>query len=157
MNMRPSQHSFENRSAWHRIGKFLVVGVLGTLIDFTLFALLHTLLGVPTLLANTLAYSAGIINNFILHRHWTFQQTDKTIGTQFSQFTLVSLGALLINNLLVLSLAPSFEMMFAPAGYAILLAKICATGIGLGWNLITNSMWTFRNASHAIERRHDWR
>ncbi len=117
------------------ISRFLIVGMLGTLIDISLFAALHTWVGAPTLAANTLSYSAGIVNNFVWHRNWTFtDRPRKTTGAQFSQFAIVSLSALMLNNLIVLLLAPSFGA---------LVAKICATGVGLGWNFLINNFWTF--------------
>jgi putative flippase GtrA len=54
------------------LGRFLLVGALGTLIDVGLFSLFHLRLGLPVLLANTLSYTAGMINNFALDRAWTF-------------------------------------------------------------------------------------
>jgi putative flippase GtrA len=41
--------------------------------------------------------------------------------------------------LLTLAFAP-----IAPAVYAGLLAKLCATGVGLAWNFLVNHFWTFR-------------
>ncbi len=120
------------------ISRFLVVGMLGTLIDLTLFAGLYTWLDAPTLAANTLSYSAGIVNNFVWHRCWTFaHRPPKPTGAQFSQFAVVSLSALMLNNLIMLLLAPSL---------GVLIAKICATGVGLGWNFFANNLWTFRDA-----------
>jgi len=128
--------------------------MLGTLIDITLFAGLYTWLGAPTLAANTLSYSAGIVNNFVWHRCWTFaHRPPKPTGAQFSQFAVVSLSALMLNNLLVLLLAPSLGTLFAHAGYGTLLAKICATGVGLGWNFFVNNLWTFRDAATELRAR----
>ncbi|MEW5721241.1 MAG: GtrA family protein, partial [Chloroflexota bacterium] len=96
------------------ISRFLIVGMLGTLIDITLFAGLYTWLGAPTLAANTLSYSAGIVNNFVWHRYWTFSHRPrKATSAQFSQFALVSLTALMLNNLIVLLFAPSLGALAA--------------------------------------------
>ncbi|MBI5301616.1 MAG: GtrA family protein [Chloroflexi bacterium] len=142
----------ETNHRWRGIGRFLAVGVLGTLVDLTLFAGLRAC-GITTVVANTISYSAGIINNFILHRRWTFaDQEQRTLGTQFTQFTIVSLSALIINNLLVLSLAPSFDTLFNLASYGTLLAKICATAVGVIWNYFANTLWTFRSTSPELSR-----
>jgi putative flippase GtrA len=142
--------SFEIQGIRH-IWRFLAVGMLGTLLDLALFTGLHAWLGVPTLAANTISYSAGIVNNFVLHRYWTFaDRARQATGAQFSQFAAVSLSALMLNNLLVLLLAPSFGALFPHAGYDVLAAKICATGAGLGWNFLVNNLWTFRDAPHQV-------
>ena len=118
-----------------RLPRFLAVGAVGTLVDFALFVSLQTWVGVPTLAANTFSYSVGIVNNFVWHRRWTWAHARKTLGAQFAQFVVISLSALALNNVLVLWLAPV-------SGAAV--AKILATGIGVGWNFFANHFWTFR-------------
>src|SRR5690349_9088231 len=85
--------------------RFMTVGAMGTVIDILLFATLRVGLGVPALLANTVSYGSGTLNNYVLHRRWTFAGwPSKAIRVQFAQFVLVSLSALLVNNLLLLAL-----------------------------------------------------
>lgn len=135
------------------VPRFLAVGMLGTLIDVGLFAILHSVVGVPTLVANTISYSAGIVNNYILHRHWTFAHRErKAAGTQFSQFAVVSVSALVMNNVLLLLMAPPLSTLFADAGYGTFVAKLCATGIGVCWNFLINNFWTFRAAPQEVQK-----
>lgn len=128
--------------------RFLLVGALGTLIDFSLFALLSAQIAAPTMIANTLAYSAGILNNYFWHRNWTYgHRRRKAAGRQFAQFAGVSLSALALNNLLVFLLAPPFSSLLASPVLGALAAKIFATGAGMGWNFLANHLWTFRVAA----------
>jgi putative flippase GtrA len=93
----------------------------------------------------------GIVNNYFWHRSWTYAtRPHKTVSTQFPQFVAVSLSALLLNNLLVLLLAPAFNTLLAQAGYGDLLAKLCATGVGLFWNFLANNFWTFSRATKEV-------
>jgi putative flippase GtrA len=125
--------------------RFVFVGFLGTVIDFGLFSGFSLLLGAPTLAANTLSYSAGIVNNYFLHRNWTFAlRPRKAVSKQFAQFVGISLGALIVNNLIVFLLAPTFSALLADPTYGAIFAKICATGVGMGWNFFANHLWTFR-------------
>jgi putative flippase GtrA len=127
------------------LGRFLAVGALGTLIDFSLFTGLHVALGAPILLANVLSYSAGILNNFFLHRYWTFaERPRKGLTSQFSQFLVVSLAALALNTLLVGLLAGPLSALLSSAPAGALAAKACATAVGLAWNFAANQLWTFR-------------
>lgn len=131
----------------HTTVRFMLVGALGTWIDFSVFALLHLWLGVPTLLANTFSYGLGIVNNYILHRRWTFaHRPRRSTGKQFSQFAGVSLSALLINNVIVLLLTPVLSKLFAEGTLAVYLAKMAAIGVGMLWNLLANYLWIFRAA-----------
>lgn len=127
-----------------RLARFLAVGLLGTLLDFGLFALLHVRLGWPALAANSLSYGAGIANNYVLHRRWTYQdKSGKSVRLQATQFVAVSLSALALNTAAVLTLAAAFAPFLAPAHEG-LLAKGIATAIGLIWNFLANHFWTFR-------------
>ncbi len=138
--------SLRATDTWHWLPRFLTVGFLGTSLDVALFAALHILLGVPALAANTCSYTAGMLNNFVLHRRWTFaSRSHKTAAAEFLQFALVNLVALTLNNVLVLLLAPAFGTLMAHPGSGDLLAKVFATGVSMSWNFIANTFWTFRN------------
>ena len=126
------------------VARFMTVGAAGTLLDVAAFALLHTGLGLPALPANVLSYRLGTINNYILHRRWTYAGWPaKPARVQTIQFALISLSALALNTALLLLLTLAFAPI-APATHASLLAKLCATGVGLAWNFLINNFWTFR-------------
>ncbi len=137
--------AFIARETVRALGRFGTVGVLNTLVDLTAFAILRGWLGLPTLIANTLSYSAGIVNSYIWNRRWTFaRRPRRAIGAQFPRFAAVSVSALVLNDVLVLSLAPVLETWLAHPGLALAAAKICATGASLVWNFTLNNRWTFR-------------
>ncbi|NJP06818.1 MAG: GtrA family protein [Chloroflexaceae bacterium] len=139
-----SSTSLQTQQDIRRFVRFAVVGMLGTLIDIVLFTLFYEWLGMPTLLANTLSYSVGILNNFVLNRTWTFGDIQRrAIEKQFLQFTLISLSALMLNNILVLTLATPLGDLFAAPQWGYLLAKVCATAAGFFWNFFANRYWTF--------------
>jgi putative flippase GtrA len=128
-----------------RFLRFGLVGITGTLLDFALLTLLKEVFHLPTLGANTLSYSAGIINNFIFNRLWTFPEARRSpIATQFAQFAVVSLVGLAINDLLVTWLEAPLGLMFGSQERGYLPAKLAATLVVLVWNFIGNRLWTFR-------------
>jgi putative flippase GtrA len=137
-----------------RLARFTTVGLLATLIDVGLFTVSHVRLGVPTLAANTASSSAGIVGSYILHRRWTYaDRPRKAIRVQFAQFASISLIALVVNNVLVLLLAPKLGALFTTSARAAwlpndLLAKRCATGVSMCWNFLANNLWTF----HCMEQ-----
>lgn len=123
----------------------MTVGALGTLIDVLLFSVLRVRLGIPALMANTVSYSTGTVNNYILHRNWTFANLPrKAIGTQFMQFAAVSLSALAVNNLLLVLLEPSFDALFATSELSEMAAKACAMSAGMCLSFLLQHLWTFR-------------
>jgi putative flippase GtrA len=127
-----------------RFLRFLVVGLSGTLIDFSILWLLRSL-GLPTLIANTLSFSAGVFNNYTWNRLWTFRDAlQEDWSRQLAQFTFISLIGLLLNNLIVLALEAVLRPSLAQPGLSLLLAKCVATGLVVFWNYFANRMWTFR-------------
>ena len=128
-----------------RFARFLTVGAVGTVLDFSILTLLK-LAGLPTLFANSISFTAGLLNNFTWNRLWTFGDSVKADRRrQLAQFTLVSLVGLALNNLIVLSLEGIFGAMLGSAQWAYLPAKVIATGVVVFWNYFANRMWTFKN------------
>ncbi len=126
-----------------RFIRFLTVGAVGTLLDITLLTLLK-LAGVPTLPANTLSFTAGLLNNFTWNRLWTFGGAARpNWRKQFAQFTLISLVGLALNNLIVLTLETPFGMFLGQPAWGYLPAKALATGVVVFWNYFANRKWTF--------------
>lgn len=129
--------------------------MLGTLLDFAVFTLLRARLGLPILIANTISYSTGTVNNYTWHRLWAFAgRPRKAMVVQFSQFAAVSLSTLLLNNLVVLLLAQRMGNAFADPALGDILAKVCATSLGVCWNFLANNLWTFRDTTG---RTYSWR
>lgn len=123
--------------------KFLIVGASGTLIDYLILILLKSY-NWQTLTANTLSFTAGLVNNYYWNSHWTFKERNrKSSLKQFSQFTIISLIGLGLNTTIVLLLEiPMGEILGIP-GVGYIPAKAFATIIVLFWNYLANRHWTF--------------
>ncbi|HLJ36227.1 MAG TPA: glycosyltransferase [Ktedonobacteraceae bacterium] len=85
--------------------RFSLVGGLNTLVDLVilngllwLFPTTSTL----TLLAyNSLAYSLGAVNSFLLNKYWTFGQKQKTTRSELARFTLTTLFGIAWSTLIL--------------------------------------------------------
>ena len=53
--------------------KFALVGVVNTVLDFALFMTLVYFAGLGPTSANIISYTCGILNSFVLNKHWTFK------------------------------------------------------------------------------------
>lgn len=136
---------FRHNGEATRLIRFLLVGLTGTTLDFVLLTLLKRWGGLPTLIANTISYSAGIINNFTLNRMWTFaDSTNPNILSQFTQYFTINFGGLLINNLLIWLLEPVFAFIIAD-DLAYLPAKAVASFVSVLINFTLNRYLTFRD------------
>jgi putative flippase GtrA len=140
-------------------------------IDFGVFNLLHNLLGVYQVLANTCSVSAAIVNNYLWSRYWVYPETkDHQGGKKFVQFVVVSVIAWGLNTGILWSadhwflgerglLSGLVAPLAAAAGmeHSVLssnAAKVIATGIVLFWNFFANRFWTF---SDVDQRAYDVR
>jgi putative flippase GtrA len=127
-----------------RFSRFLAVGSVGTLLDFSLLTLLK-LAGMPTLFANSLSFLAGLANNFTWNRLWTFgDSVQPDWRMQLAKFTTISLVGLVLSNAIVLLLEGSLGQALGHPNWGYLPAKLLATGAVLFWNYFANRVWTFK-------------
>lgn len=134
-----------------RVGRFLAVGSVGTLLDFSLLTLLK-LAGLPTLAANSLSFLAGLVNNFTWNRMWTFgDSVQPDWQKQLAQFTVVSLVGLGLSNLIVLGLEGPLGSILGHPTWGYLPAKVIATGVVVFWNYSANRLWTFREPNRKFK------
>jgi putative flippase GtrA len=139
-----SQSSISSNKELLRFTRFLTVGALGTILDFSLLTLLK-LAGLPTLLANSISFTAGLLNNFTLNRLWTFGDVFQTNWRrQLAQYAAVSLAGLALNDLIVISLEHAMGLWLDQPAWGYLPAKVIATGMVVFWNYFANRMWTFK-------------
>ena len=144
-----------------RFLKFATVGVIGTVVDFGVLNLLIQLAGMSKLWANTCSFTAAVISNFVWNRLWTFPESrERPLLSQLSQFTLVNVVGLAINQAIFLGLdrfvLGEAGMLAAPMSslasglgiahftLAFNLAKAVAIMIVLFWNFGANRLWTYR-------------
>ena len=134
-----------------RFARFLIVGVTGTALDFGLLSLLKLWGGLPTLLANTISYSAGIVNNFTLNRLWTFRDSKNTnFLAQFAQYFVINIFGLMLNNFLIWVFEPIFATIISD-DLAYLPAKGVASLVAVIFNFLANRYVTFRDVGTANE------
>ncbi len=126
---------FANKPRAARFLRFCTVGVGNTAIDFTAFFLL-TLGGIPYLLAQALAYAAGIVNSYFLNRRWTFRVVRKANALEAGRFIIVNGLSLLVSLGLLAVLHDENQL-------SLWLSKFIATGGGLVVNYIGSRLWVF--------------
>ena len=121
--------------------RFCIVGVLNTVIDLGLFALLTRLIGLDPLVAHTISFSTGAANSFLLNKYWTFgiSGRGREMATQASKFAVITALVFLIHAGLLFLLHKQF-------GWYDLLVKVLAIGVGVGVGFVGNKWWAFRQA-----------
>ncbi len=126
----------QRRASWVQLIKFGLVGGSGYLVNLAVFAILTGTLGLHHVAAAIGAFGVAVTNNFVLNRHWTFAAGGGHPGFQAMRFFAVSIGALLI-NLVVL------EALISETGMSDLPAQAIAVAIAMPFNFLGNKLWAF--------------
>jgi putative flippase GtrA len=139
-----------------RFLRFAVVGVSGTVVDFSIFNILSVALGLPVILSSVCSFLIAVINNFIWNRVWTYPESKALdLSGQLVKFSIVSVLGLLIrtplfalieksaitlsNNIIGLSFPIKPDII----GHNVALAFVIV--VVLFWNYFINRKWTYKD------------
>jgi putative flippase GtrA len=136
-----------------RFFRFLMVGAVGTVVDFGLSNLLIHGFGASLVLAGTVSFIAAVFSNFTLNRYWTYPDSrTKPIHRQLAQFTLVSVIGLGIRVVILATIEPLLYNLLLKFPFQISIStKILADNLTLAlsiaivtmWNFFANRYWTY--------------
>jgi putative flippase GtrA len=159
----------ENKET-QRFAKFMIVGGIGAVIDFSTFSGLNALgwlrpitltlpFGLPLTglgIAGAIAFTLAVASNFVWNRYWTYPDSrSKSLFAQLGSFFLVNVMGILIR-------IPILEYLSKPFGdleRAILPGTSAKTSSWLGetaawalaviivmfWNFFVNRYWTYND------------
>jgi len=117
---------------WRRAAPlFVVVGLIGFVVDAGITSLLVKELAVPAALARPPGVAVATIVNFFLNRSLTFQATHLPIWPAFLRYVVVCSAGLAVNYsvyLLGLAIAPAIGVPTTPG----FLPLFVAAGVGVG-------------------------
>lgn len=129
--------------------KYLVVGVMNTLITLCVIFVCKIWLGVNPYVSNALGYVAGLINSFLWNRSWVFRSNGKMTRQAmvfFSGFLVCYAVQFLVVWLLNQSPFGDLQFMIWPGfiitgyGVATLIGNVCYTLT----NFVYNRLVTFK-------------
>ncbi len=137
-----------------RFFRFLVVGMVGAVVDFGMENLLHRVFGLPYVLSGSISFICAILSNFFWNRYWTYPDSrSKPIINQLFQFALVNVTGLVIRIPILKFLEPPVTRLFStlPGRYLFMpydvmgenVTLAIAVGIVLFWNFFVNRYWTY--------------
>ena len=138
-----------------RFMRFVVVGIIGAVIDFGTMNLLTQVAGMSLVPAGTISFICAIISNFIWNRYWTYPESrSRSIARQLTMFFAVNIAGLLIRIPILHYVEPPMQKLFENLSWnfsveAEFLAKnftlALAVGIVLFWNFFVNRYWTYND------------
>ena len=121
-----------NISLYKLLIKYFFIGILAASIELLTFSLF--LKYINYVIANSIAYSFGVITSFTLNRIFNFKVKDKII-IRFGRFLIVNIIGLFISNSILFyfsGLMPYIEL------------KILSMPIVIFFQFLMNYFWTFK-------------
>jgi putative flippase GtrA len=131
--------------------RFVIVGLLNTLIDLGAFYLLGLIPGMPHIAAKGVSYVLGICNSFFWNKYWTFGARGSERGKrEFAVFFAVNLPPLIVNLV-------AFELLGLWIDSGALWVRMgkafAAAVVSVIWNFLGSRYWAFRHT--ALRKPHD--
>jgi len=82
--------SILNKSIHREFGKFIIVGILNTTINYGVFVLLFLALNLVYFVAGAVGFLSGAVSGYFLNRVWTFK-SKVPIGSGFLKYIIIQL------------------------------------------------------------------
>jgi putative flippase GtrA len=143
-----------NRQERTRFLKFMVVGVIGAVVDFGIMNLLSRFFGMSLVWAGTISFICAIISNFLWNRYWTYPDSrSRSISNQLFMFSIVNVAGLVIRLPILHFLEPPmfrfFEHIKTIPFSSEFMGKnttlAVAVGVVMLWNFFVNRYWTYND------------
>lgn len=115
--------------------KFGIVGILNTLINWTIFAILN-FLGMYYIISNIIAYVIATINSYIWNSKWVFKYKGEDKKETTGKFILLNLFGLSLNTVILYLFVDLMR-------FNKLIALVITTIIVMIINYILNKVWVF--------------
>jgi putative flippase GtrA len=131
------RHGMRKPHNWVQLGKFLLVGLSGYVVNLAVFTFSLKVLDVHQVAAATIAFAVAVTNNFWWNRHWTFSAREGHAGFQAARFFTVSVTAFLIQVAIL-------ELLIIEADMQKVLAQAISLVLATPVNFIGNKLWSFR-------------
>ena len=130
-------HGLRHPANWLQLVRFALVGSTGYVVNLAVYALCVHALGIDYHVSAVFGWLAGVLNNFLLNRHWTFDARGGQMRFQAIRFFLVSLVAFGFSFLLLV-------LFVEVGGLAKVPAQALAVGASMPLNFLGNKLWSFR-------------
>lgn len=132
-------HQFYRRKTF---GKFVIVGLSATFVDFFGYLILTRILKLDPLLANPINVESAIVWSFTLNNLWTFKGANnkKSLVERFLTYQFVTFGSLLFSQIQIFLYLNFFGIHDA-------LAKFLTLPTVAIFNYTIHKRWTFRDIS----------
>lgn len=145
----------KNKLERDRFLRFITVGLIGAVVDFSIMNFLSHSLKTSLIIAGSISFVCAITSNFIWNRYWTYPDSrSRPVRNQLAMFFLVNLVGAVIRLPILFFLEPEVFRILSNTSFTLpfsseILAKngtlAIAVTIVLLWNFFVNRYWTYND------------
>jgi len=135
--LRCSLFSRQSQDVVSQFVRFGISGVLTSGIDFLFLIFLVEIISIHYLVASALAFTSGVILNYLISRSWVFGRGKFHSSTEFVGFFATSTVGLFINQAVLWMFAGLIAVDYR-------IAKIISICVVSGWNFFTKRYFIFK-------------
>lgn len=134
-------------AAKHQLARFILVGIINTVIDFGVLLSLVVFAHISVLVANIISTSIALAVSYLLNKRAVFRDTNMHNVRQISLFLLVTLSGLwLVQGFVIGAISNLLWAVTSVDGvFALVIAKLVATAVTVMWNYILYSRVVFKD------------
>lgn len=126
--------------------RFALVGVLNTVVDFSILFALVNGAKLPAIVANIISTSIALVVSYLLNKRSVFGNTDAHNPKQVVLFVTVTLSGLWILQNLVIYAVGAWLHATLPQNIVLFAGKLLASVFSLTWNYLWYSRVVFRQS-----------
>jgi putative flippase GtrA len=121
-----------------------LVGVIGTLIHFSVLILLVELFQLDPVLSSSIGFIVTVIVSFYLNRRFTFRSKLSKTTVTFIKYTLVSCSGFILNSV-IMYISVHILLFHYSIGQAIVVVVLPIS------NFLLNNYWTFKETKDGLK------
>lgn len=119
---------------------YVICGGIATLVDIASLYFFTDILEIYYLISVVLAFPLGVLTNYALNKYFNFRNFSSEHFQQLTKFTLVALGGLLLNVIIIYISVEFFGLWY-------IFSKCVAAGLVLFYSYLMHRYWTFNDKS----------
>lgn len=119
---------------------YVICGGIATLVDIASLYFFTDVLEIYYLISVVLAFPLGVLTNYALNKYFNFRNFSSEHFQQLTKFTLVALGGLFLNVMIIYILVEFFGLWY-------IFSKCVAAGLVLFYSYFMHRYWTFNDES----------
>lgn len=121
-----------------------IIGLVGTLIHFSILVLLVELFHLEPVLSSSIGFIVTVIVSFYLNRRFTFRTKSNQTTATFIKYSIVSCSGFILNSVIMYSSVHILSLHYSIAQAIVVIVLPIS-------NFLLNNFWTFREPKEGLE------